>query len=38
MLEALIGKQIGQLLANCLYQFGFRDMVMDETGDAVNVP
>lgn len=38
MLEAFIREQIGQLLSNCLYQFGFWDMVVDETGDAVDVP
>lgn len=37
MFEALIGEQIGQLLANHLNQLGFRDVVVDEASDAVYI-
>lgn len=38
MFEALIGEQIGHLLANRLDQLGFGDVVVDETSDAVYIP
>ena len=38
MLEPFIGEQIGQLLSNRLDQLGFRDVVVDEAGDAVHIP
>ena len=38
MFEALIGEQVGQLLADHLDQLGFRDVVVDEAGDAVDIP
>lgn len=38
MFEALVGEQIGQLLANHLDQLGFRDVVVDEASDAVYIP
>lgn len=38
MLEALIGEQIRQLLADHLDQLGFGDVVVDEASDAVYIP
>lgn len=38
MLEALIGQQVGQLLADRLDQLGFGDVVVDEASDAVDIP
>ncbi len=37
MFEALVGEQVGQLLADHLDQLGFGDVVVDEAGDAVYV-
>lgn len=36
--EALIGQQVGQLLADHLDQLGFGDVVVDEGSDAVYIP
>lgn len=36
--EALIGEQIGQLLADHLDQLGFRNVVVDEASDVVYIP
>lgn len=38
MFEALVGEEIGQLLADGLDQLGFRDVVVDETSDAFYIP
>lgn len=38
MFEPLIGEQVGKLLTDGLDQFGLRDVVEDETGDAVYIP
>ena len=38
VLEALAGQQVGELLADALDQLGLRDVVVDQAGDAVDVP